>query len=313
MKLLLLLIILIFVNFTSFQLRSEDALTVKQQLDRITQEINDLNRAVFNRSFDPKNINSNNDDQNNDIDVERFASIDLRIYDLEKDIKNLTLQFEEIIFKLDDLSNYMNKVETELNSNLNEIKNNNLTINTNASNKNETNTLEVVKEENTLGKLVLSDNQSQIISENESVSTQIEDPVQNNELASLSPEEQFQLALDEMMKKKYENSKISLEKFIEKFPDNQLSGSAHFWLGRIYQFEKNFRKAAIVFGEGVQKFPKSIKAAEMYYELSKSLKEMNKLSEACKTLEILSKNYKESKFASDPEQLNKSLECNNEN
>jgi len=68
-----------------------------------------------------------------------------------------------------------------------------------------------------------------------------------------------------------------------------------------------------VFGEGVQKFPKSIKAAEMYYELSKSLKEMNKLSEACKTLEILNKNCKQSKFASDPENINKSLQCNNEN
>lgn len=313
MKLILFLIILVFINFSSHQLRSEDALTVKQQLDRITQEINDLNKAVFNRSFDPKNLNSNNNDQINDQDVERFASIDLRIYDLEKDIKNLTLQFEEIIFKLDDLSNYINKIETELSSNLDELKNNNLTINTNSSTKNETNTLEIVKEENTLGKLVLSDNQTQVIVENETVSAQIDEPVQNNELENLSPEEQFQLALDEMMKKKYENSKISLEKFIEKFPDNQLSGSAHFWLGRIYQFEKNFRKAAIVFGEGVQKFPKSIKAAEMYYELSKSLKEMNKLSEACKTLEILSKNYKESKFASDPEKINKSLECKNEN
>ena len=50
---------------------------------------------------------------------------------LEKDIKNLTLQFEEIIFKLDDLSNYINKIETELSSNLDELKNNNLTINTN--------------------------------------------------------------------------------------------------------------------------------------------------------------------------------------
>ena len=251
MKLILFLIILVFVNFTSHQLRSEDALTVKQQLDRITQEINDLNKAVFNRSFDPKNLNSNNNDQ----DVERFASIDLRIYDLEKDIKNLTLQFEEIIFKLDDLSNYINKIETELSSNLDELKNNNLTINTNSSTKNETNTLEIVKEENTLGKLVLSDNQTQDIVENETVSSQIDEPVQNNELENLSPEEQFQLALDEMMKKKYENSKASLEKFIEKFPDNQLSGSAHFWLGRIYQFEKNYRKAAIVFGEGVQKFP----------------------------------------------------------
>ena len=198
MKLILFLIILIFINFSSYQLRSEDALTVKQQLDRITQEINDLNKAVFNRSFDPKNINSNNDDQNNDQDVERFASIDLRIYDLEKDIKNLTLQFEEIIFKLDDLSNYINKIESELSSNLDELKNNNLTINTDTSTNNESNTSEIVKEENTLGKLVLSDNQTQVIVENEKVSAQIDEPVQNNELENLSPEEQFQLALDEM-------------------------------------------------------------------------------------------------------------------
>ena len=101
MKLILFLIILVFINFSSHQLRSEDALTVKQQLDRITQEINDLNKAVFNKSFDPKNLNSNNNDQNNDQDVERFASIDLRIYDLEKDISNKTLstgQMQKISF-----------------------------------------------------------------------------------------------------------------------------------------------------------------------------------------------------------------------
>ena len=61
---------------------------------------------------------------NNQDDVERFTSIDIRIYDLEKDIKNLTLQFEEILFKLDDLSNYINKIETDMNSNLDELKNN---------------------------------------------------------------------------------------------------------------------------------------------------------------------------------------------
>ena len=114
----------------------------------------------------------------------------------------------------------------------------------------------------------------------------------------------FHLSLDGISQ-----SKISLEKFIEKFPENQLSGSAHFWLGKIYLFESNYRKAAIVFGEGVQKFPKSIKAAEMYYELSKSLKDMNKFSEACKTLGILNQNYKGNKFTKDPEKIRKSLDC----
>ena len=35
----------------------EDALTVKQQLDRIMEEVKDLNKAVFNKSFDKDNIN----------------------------------------------------------------------------------------------------------------------------------------------------------------------------------------------------------------------------------------------------------------
>ena len=90
-----------------------------------------------------------------------------------------------------------------------------------------------------------------------------------------------------------------LDQFIENFPDNQLSGSAHFWLGKIYLFETHYREAAIIFGEGVQKFPNSIKAPEMYYELAKSLKEMDKIPESCKTLILLEQNYKSNKFTKD--------------
>jgi TolA-binding protein len=94
------------------------------------------------------------------------------------------------------------------------------------------------------------------------------------------------------------------------FPENQLSGSAHFWLGKIYLFETNYRKAAIVFGEGVQKFPNSIKAPEMYYELAKSLKEMDKIPESCKTLVLLEQNYEGNKFTNDPEKIKDKLNCN---
>jgi len=307
MKPILFIICFVIVNFNSYALRSEESLTIKQQLDRITQNLSDLNKAVFNKSFDSKNLNLNNNEQ----DVERFTSIDVRMYDLENDIKNLTLQFEEIIFKLDDLSNYIERIETEINLNLEGLKNSVIT-DAEVLNKNVSNESVVEKEANTLGKLVLSENKSEITSENKSIPLQ-EELVLNEELDSMSAEEQLQFALDQMMKKKYENSKISLEKFIAKFPDNQLSGSAHFWLGKIYLFESNFRKAAIIFGEGVQKFPKSIKAPEMYYELSKSLKEMNKFTEACKTLDILKQNYKGNKFANDPEKIKNSLKCNDEN
>ena len=299
------LLLIILVVFTIYnKSNAEESLTIKQQLDRVVEEVKDLNKAVFNKSFDKDKILTSNNE-----DVEKFASIDLRIYDLEKDIKNLTLQFEEILFKLDDLSNAMDNLENklitikdtvEINQNSIEIENKEL------SNDDDI----LIKDENTLGKIKLTENNQQLNNiDGSSIDTDENENALENEIINLNPEEQLQYALDQMMKKNYDKSKEILESFILNYPDNNLSGSAHFWLGKIYLFQKNYRKAAIVYGEGVQKFPKSIKAAEMYYELAKSLKEMNKIDEACKTLDLLDENYKGNKFSKDPEKIRKSLNC----
>lgn len=300
---LLLILFILTINFNkSF---AEDALTIKQQLDRIMEEVKDLNKAVFNKSFDNEKLNSLDES----IDTERFTSIDIRIYDLEKDIKNLTLQFEEILFKLDDISNDMADLESELISKLE--KSNIESKKENIENYQATTEEDLeIEEKNTLGKIVISDNNK---AENDKDSSDLNVEKEKNsllkELSSLNPEEQMQYALDQMMKKNYNDSKIILDDFIKNFPENQLSGSAHFWLGKIHLFETNYRKAAIVFGEGVQKFPNSIKAPEMYYELAKSLKEMDKISESCKTLALLAQNYEGNKFTKDPEKIKDKLNC----
>jgi tol-pal system protein YbgF len=300
---LFLILFILTINFNkSF---AEDALTIKQQLDRIMEEVKDLNKAVFNKSFDNEKLNSLDES----IDTERFTSIDIRIYDLEKDIKNLTLQFEEILFKLDDISNDMADLESELILKLE--KSNIESKKENIENYQDTTEEDLeIEEKNTLGKIVISDNNK---AENDKDSSDLNVEKEKNsllkELSSLNPEEQMQYALDQMMKKNYNDSKNILDEFIKNFPENQLSGSAHFWLGKIYLFETNYRKAAIVFGEGVQKFPNSIKAPEMYYELAKSLKEMDKISESCKTLALLAKNYEGNKFTKDPEKIKDKLNC----
>ncbi len=305
MKYISLLLLISFIIFNSNKSYSEDSLTTKQQLDRIMEELKDLNKAVFNKSFD----NDNNFAINDPNDTERFTSIDIRIYDLEKDIKNLTLQFEEILFKLDDLSSHVNSLEEELTI---KIKKNIIdstkenSDNIKSENKNE----KLVKKENTLGKIIISDkNKSSNDTNSSKLTTDTQISKEEDKLSNLNPEEQIQFALDEMMKKNYNKSKVILENFLINNKENPLSGSAHFWLGKIYLFETNYRKAAIVFGEGVQKFPKSIKAAEMYYELAKSLKEMNKTQESCKTLALLEKNYKGNKFTKDPEKIKEKLNC----
>ena len=283
---------------------AEDALTIKQQLDRVMEEVKDLNKAVFNKSFDNEKLNSLDES----IDAERFTSIDIRIYDLEKDIKNLTLQFEEILFKLDDISNDMVDLENKLISKFE--KSNIEPRKENIENKKAATDKDLeIEEKNTLGKIVISDDNTKNVKEPSELNVEKEKNSLLQEVSNLKPEEQMQYALDQMMKKNYNDSKNILNHFIENFPENQLSGSAHFWLGKIYLFETNYRKAAIVFGEGVQKFPNSIKAPEMYYELAKSLKEMDKIPESCKTLTLLEQNYEGNKFTKDPEKIKDKLNC----
>ena len=301
MKYISLFFLLFFISINFNKSFAEDALTIKQQLDRIMEEVKDLNKAVFNKSFDNEKLNS----LDASIDTERFTSIDIRIYDLEKDIKNLTLQFEEILFKLDDISNDMVGLESELISKLEKI---NIEPKENIENNQAKSEDDLeIEEENILGKIVISDNNNNEDYKDLSVEDEKNSLLQ--EVSNLNPEEQIQYALGQMMKKNYNESKNILEQFIENFPENQLSGSAHFWLGKIYLFETNYRKAAIIFGEGVQKFPNSIKAPEMYYELAKSLKEMDKIPESCKTLTLLEKNYKSNKFTKDPEKIKDELNC----
>jgi tol-pal system protein YbgF len=304
MKYISLFLLLFILSINLNKSFAEDALTIKQQLDRIMEEVKDLNKAVFNKSFDNEKLNSLDES----IDAERFTSIDIRIYDLEKDIKNLTLQFEEILFKLDDISNDMVDLESKLiskfeKSNI-EPRKENIENNKAATDED----LEI-EEKNTLGKIVISDDNTKNVKEPSELNVEKEKNSLLQEVSNLKPEEQMQYALDQMMKKNYNDSKNILDHFIENFPENQLSGSAHFWLGKIYLFETNYRKAAIVFGEGVQKFPNSIKAPEMYYELAKSLKEMDKIPESCKTLTLLEQNYEGNKFTKDPEKIKDKLNC----
>ena len=304
MKYISLFLLLFILTINLNKLFAEDSLTIKQQLDRVMEEVKDLNKAVFNKSFDNEKLNSLDES----IDAERFTSIDIRIYDLEKDIKNLTLQFEEILFKLDDISKDMVDLESKFISKLEKIniepRKENIENNKAATDED----LEI-EEKNTLGKIVISDDNAKNVKEPSDLNVAKEKNSLLQEVSNLKPEEQMQYALDQMMKKNYNDSKNVLYHFIQNFPENQLSGSAHFWLGKIYLFETNYRKAAIVFGEGVQKFPNSIKAPEMYYELAKSLKEMDKIPESCKTLTSLEQNYEGNKFTKDPEKIKDKLNC----
>ena len=55
-------------------------------------------------------------------------------------------------------------------------------------------------------------------------------------------------------------------------------------MGEIYLLKKENREAALIFAEGYQKYPKSIKAPDSLYKLSEALLKIEKENEACDIL-----------------------------
>ena len=86
----------------------ESSLTIKQQLERLQREVSDISQMVFKNE---QNFSS----ENNQDFVKNLSAIDMRIYDLEKDVKNLTSNIEDLFFKIDDLIDKINSVEDSVN------------------------------------------------------------------------------------------------------------------------------------------------------------------------------------------------------
>ena len=84
----------LFLFFSSITYAQDSLLTLKQQLDRLQREVNDLSKSVFTSTRDRIENKEKIDETTSSIDLTAF---DLRIYDLEKDIKKLNNSFEELI------------------------------------------------------------------------------------------------------------------------------------------------------------------------------------------------------------------------
>lgn len=298
-------IIFVFVLFFLNIGQTDDSLlTIKQKLDRLQREVSDLSKLVFTSSRNDQPLQSPKKNQQLDL-----TAFDMRIYDLETDIKKLNANFEDLIFQIDDLMNLYEELSHNLQSklvnNANSSSNiNEITLETKVSSESEENLNS--EDQNILGKIVinskdLSEKETKLIIENEN---------QKKENINITPEEEYQRTFDLLRSQQFFEAKNAFKNFIKNNKKNKLSGSAHYWLGEIYLLNKEYREAALIFAEGYQNFPKSIKAPDMLYKLSESLIIIDKKQDSCNTLQKLKEEFPQHKLVSKVESMIKSLGCN---
>jgi len=265
--------------------------TLKQKLDRLQRDVDDLSKLVYQKNI--HNVESENKaESENSMNISAF---DMRIYDLEKDIKTLNSNFEEVIFQIDALKKLYEelniKIDTHLIDKIKESETSEI-----SSNEIKDNSVS----ENTLGTLIIN-------SEDLSDSTEGNQP--DNKILDLSPDEQFQIAFDLLRSQQFDQAKKALEEFIENNSENELAGSSYYWLGEIHLLKKNYREAALIFAEGYQKYPTSIKSPDSLYKLAEALSEIDKIIDACNTLKKFTKEYINHKLINKTNNMITELEC----
>ena len=292
----LLLFLLIF--FISFQSTAEEnLLTLKQQLDRLQREVNDLSKSVYTNN---DIVKKNSEEKNILEDTINFSAFDMRIYDIEKEIKKLHEYVENIYFDIDEIKLLFEELDIKIND---MIISNNQSMQKDEEISNKKLDEDSNSNQNTLGTLKINSEDLSSKDDNEEISDNKEIEIK------LNPDEEFQIAFDFLRSQKFDQAKISLEKFIENHPDNKLAGSAHYWLGEIQLLKKNYREAALVFAEGYQKYPTSIKAPDILFKLADSLSKIDKNLEACNTLSKFVTDYNNHKLLSNVKNKINELEC----
>ena len=272
-----------------------------------------MSKSVYSSYRDTESIQneSNIETIENETDGSRFTAFDLRIYDLEKDIKKLNENFEELSFKIDDISKLYEElnlnIQTLLLQNQNNTEKEKNLENDSISYQNIDNEESITEKENenSLGNLVISSEDLSDVDENNNLSLEKPEKISSN----INPEDQFQLAFDLLRNQKFILAKEALLEFIDNNKENVLSGSAHYWLGEIYILKKEYKDAALILAEGYQNYPNSIKAPDILYKLSDSLVNIDKKEESCNILKKLSDDYPENKLSEKANEKMIELKC----
>ena len=289
-----LLQILVIVFFANISFAQQDKMNeLLDRLEKIQKDIQTLEKAVYS-----KNPTLSSDS----VVVNEALTRQLaKISELEKQIQEITSKFEENNYKIQQLSDRLNKVSNDSQFRFQQLESNRaisekvsapkevVLEKTPVVKKNETNILnseEVNKEEENVIQEKPVDSENIKLKEKEKVNKP-----KTKVLPKVSIAEQYKYATNIMKSGDFEKAEIAFKEFVDTHSKHELAGSAQFWYGETFYIRQLYEDAAAAFLEGYTKYPNSPKAPENLLKLGVTLAELGEIEQGCKMIINLKKAY----------------------
>ena len=263
--------LVVFFSFIKTESQEIDIDNILDRLERIEKNISDLQKGKVDE-FE-KNISSGYISRNES----RFDEIETKNrlnFGLIEEIQNKINALDEKLKLIDsDFQARIKKIEEQLKKESNYEKQ-------------ETNTIEDKKANKMF-------NQEEVPANVKAQSLGL--PKSNNEKIQLSDIEikkKYENAIKLLWASKFNEAESELQN-LKKIEPDDLMPNIQYWLGEVFYAQKNFEKAIIAFGEGLEKYPESIKGPDNLLKLGLSFSNLKKKDEACNILFELEIKYKD--------------------
>lgn len=109
--------------------------------------------------------------------------------------------------------------------------------------------------------------------------------------------ERYTYAFSFLRRGDFPSAEAAFKRFLEAHPTHTLAGNAQYWLGETYYVRKNYPEAAAAFLKGFQSYGDGNKGPDSLLKLGMSLSSMNQNQQACSAFEELLSRYPEASEA----------------
>ncbi len=292
-KIFVFFILLFFSNNIIVNAENNELDVVVEKLQIITQDLKTLEKAVYKTS---EVENSSASISTKGLNEEILTRHLLKLNEIEEEFRKLTNRFEEINFKLDNLSSRVTKIQSDSQLRFSDLETGK--INSKDKIKNRTkNKLPGTEKPQDFGAAKaysLDPDQktqaTQSIEANSAVFSEQRMP-ETSLLPNKPPKEQYDFAVSFMKVGDYETAELALREFIDKNKAHKLAGNAQYWYGETFRIRQLYSDAATAYLDGYQNYPKSSKAPENLLKLGSTMVELGEKDQGCKMIKGLKKQY----------------------
>ena len=288
-------IILTFLLFsflsTSVFSQDENLESVLSNIEQIRDDIRTLEKAVYSTDSQVSTGTINNEDV--------LTKHLLKLADLEEQFQLLTNKFEELIFKIDKLSNRVSKIQSDNQMRFKDLERYKTNVTSNVKGQEEKK-LPGTGEAQVLGQISDDDisnvEQVQKTQSVESAGSVILEETERAEKLlpqNKTPEEQYQFATSFLKVGDYETAEFALKEFVEINTNHSLAGNAQYWYGETFRIRQLYQDAATAYLDGYQKYPKSTKAPINLLKLGVTLVKIGEKEQGCLMITGVLKQYPE--------------------